>query len=133
MRTIAIFAFGFALACGNSSSGNDAGSDGAVEEVNNCAAYTDDTAGAAAITGPTGASPAQYTPNCIHVKVGQSVTFNSDFTDHPLEPSGGDSPNPIPETESGTTVSVTFANAGTFGFKCQAHPSIMFGAVQVTQ
>jgi len=132
MRTITLLALAFAFACGNSSSGSDAG-DGSVGEVNNCTTFTDDTSGTATVTGPTGASPSQYSPNCVHIKVGQSVTFNVDFTDHPLEPSGGNTPNPIPETETGTSVSVTFPNAGTFGFQCEAHPSIMFGAVEVTQ
>ena len=63
----------------------------------------------------------------------EMVTWNVDFTDHPLGASGGDTPNPITTTASGTTVSFTFPNAGTFGFHCLAHPTIMFGAVQVTQ
>jgi len=111
-------------ACSNSSpGGDDAGA-----TVNGCSAFTDGTT----VTGPSGPTPAQYSPACVHVKVGQSVTFNLDFSDHPMQPFGGDTGNPIQETTSGTTATFTFASAGTFGFHCEAHPSIMQGAVQVT-
>ena len=121
-----------ALACSSSSSGNgdDAGTDAAV--VNGCTAYTDMTTGTAVINGPTTAAAAQYSPNCIHVKVGQSVTWNSDFADHPLVAFGGDSPNPIQSTATGTTVTFAFPNAGTFGYHCGIHTTLMFGAVEVT-
>jgi len=118
-------------ACSSSSgSGEDAGSDAAV--VNGCTAYTDMTTGTAVINGPATAAAAQYSPNCIHVKVGQSVTWNSDFADHPLVAFGGDSPNPIQSTATGTTVTFAFPNAGTFGYHCGIHTTLMFGAVEVT-
>lgn len=124
-------AMAFALACSNSPGSSDSGSDSAAP-INGCTTFTDDTASGGTVTGPTGATPAQYTPNCVHVKVGGTVTFNSDFANHPLGAFGGDTPNPITNTATGTTVAITFPAAGTFGFQCQAHPSIMFGAVQVT-
>lgn len=120
-----------ALGCGGSPTSDDAGSDAAAT-VNGCTAYQDDTAGSAIIAGPSGAAPAQYAPACVQVKVGQSVTWTGDLSSHPLEASGGDSPNPIQTTKTGTTISFTFSQAGTFGFHCQAHPATMQGAVEVT-
>jgi plastocyanin len=110
----------------------ETGSDAAAP-VNGCTAFTDDTSVTTpTITGPSGGSPSQYTPNCVHIKVGQSVTWNVDFSGHPLEAFGGTTPSPIMPTSSGTTVTFTFSSAGTFGFHCEFHPSIMFGAVEVT-
>jgi plastocyanin len=113
--------------CSSGATNTDAGA-----TVNGCTAFEDDTAGGATVTGPSGATPAQYTPNCVHIKVGQSVTWNSNFTSHPLAPFNGDTPNPITSTATGTTASVTFANPGTFGFHCGIHTTLMEGAVQVT-
>lgn len=85
------------------------------------------------ITFPLESKPAQYTNRCIKVKVGAEVTFTGDFSRHPLEPSGGDTPTPIPNRPSVPTgsLSLTMSDAGTFGFECGMHPTIMFGAVQV--
>ncbi len=120
-----------ALGCSSTPADNDAGSDAAAP-VNGCTTFEDDTASGATVTGPAGAAPAQYAPNCVHVKVGQTVTWNSDFTAHPLEASGGASPSPIQLTSTGTTVSFTFTTAGTYGFHCSVHPATMQGAVEVT-
>jgi plastocyanin len=93
-----------------------------------------------AITFPTGGAPAQYTNRCIKVKVGTVVTFTGNFSAHPLEQNGGDTPTPIPTIQStnpGTdggdmgSLPLTFGTAGTYGFECNFHPSIMFGAVEV--
>lgn len=102
------------------------------EVVNGCDTYTDMTANGATIDGPANAVPAQYSPRCVHIKVGQTVTWNVDLSAHPLGASGGTTPSPIQTTASGTSVTVTFADAGTFGFHCLAHPTIMFGAVFVS-
>jgi plastocyanin len=120
-----------AIACSNGPEQGDSGSD-ASAPVNGCTTYEDDTAAGATVTGPSGSAPAQYSPACVHIKAGQSVTWNVDLTAHPLEAFGGDTPSPIQTTNSGTTVSFTFPNAGTFGFHCQVHPSVMQGAVEVT-
>jgi plastocyanin len=126
------------LGCSSGTTGTDGGTDAANDvaatPVNGCSTYTDDTATAATITGPSTATPAQYTPNCVHIKVGQTVTWNADFTDHPLIASSGmgTTPNPIPATAAGTTVTVTFSAAGTFAYNCNFHPSVMLGAVEVT-
>src|SRR5580704_18136325 len=50
-------------------SGADAGNgyDGGV--VNGCIAFVDDTADGGLLVGPTTQPPAQYVPNCVHIKV----------------------------------------------------------------
>jgi plastocyanin len=121
------------LACSNSNPQNDAGSDAAAA-INGCTTFTDMTADGGVITGPSTGTPAQYSPNCVHVKVGQSVTWNSDFTAHPLTPSSGvgTQPNPITATSTGTTVTIAFPAAGTFAYNCGIHSTTMQGAVEVT-
>ncbi len=107
------------------------GPDGAPVPVNGCVSFTDFTADGGTITFPSTALPSQYSPNCVAIKVNQSVTWTGSFTSHPLGPKGGDTPTPITATSTGTTATFTFPNAGTFGFGCQTHPS-MQGAVKVT-
>src|SRR5579862_8953969 len=122
-----VLIFGSSLGCTSSNPVNDAGSDAgggdAAAAINGCTTFTDMTASGGVITGPSGATPAQYTPNCIHIKVGQSVTWNSDFTDHPLVPTSGvgTQPNPITATSTGTTVTIAFPAAGTFAYNCGIH------------
>lgn len=86
------------------------------------------------ITFNTGANPKQYEPNCATVKVFAVVTFKGSFKQHPLEPKGGDAPNPFPLTESdqqNNELKVTMTTAGTFGYRCEFHPTQMFGAIKV--
>jgi plastocyanin len=106
--------------------------------LNGCASqasFTDrsGTGASRTITGPSGAAPAQYDIPCMRIRAGQMVTFTEgSFAQHPLAAAGGDSPNPIPTTSSGTSVDVTFPAAGLFGFHCMIHPTIMMGAIMVT-
>jgi len=85
-----------------------------------------------------------YSPKCLSIAAGQSVTFfgdptqGSDFTAHPLRPGGADgtdpgaSGNPIAAQVRGSTYTVVFPSAGTYGYFCQEHQSMgMYGAVQV--
>lgn len=80
-----------------------------------------------------------YSPNCIKIKAGSTVTFSSDFSVHPLvggEFANGmkmpDANSPIQSTTSGTTATFTFPDAGAFGFYCDFHVgSGMKGAVFV--
>ena len=85
-----------------------------------------------------------YSPRCLSIAAGQSVTFfgdttqGSDFSFHPLRPGGadgtasGDSGNPIAPQFGGSTYTVVFPRAGTYGYFCQEHQSMgMYGAVQV--
>jgi hypothetical protein len=70
---------------------------------------------------------------CLQIKVGQAVTFQGDFTAHPLAAEGGDAPA-IPGKTSSTGMEdyeVTFNTVGTFGFKCTVHPTQMMGAIHV--
>ncbi|MDB4940839.1 MAG: hypothetical protein JWP97_373 [Labilithrix sp.] len=83
------------------------------------------------ITFPTTAAPAQYGQHCAKVKVGQHVGFYGDFSMHPLEPNGGDTPTFITAKSTGTTLDLTATAVGTYGFQCSSHPGTMFGAVQV--
>jgi plastocyanin len=85
-----------------------------------------------------------YSPKCLSIAAGQSVTFVGDttrasnFSVHPLRPGGasgtdpGSSGNPIAAQNGGPTYTVAFATAGTYGYFCQAHQGMgMYGAVQV--
>lgn len=84
------------------------------------------------ISFPNDATPAQYINSCSRVKVGQHVGFYGDFSLHPLEPSGGDSPSFVPAlTNSGPSLEVNPTTAGVFGFQCRKHPAMMYGAVEV--
>lgn len=83
------------------------------------------------ISFPTTASPAQYTNRCVKVKVGSDITFAGDFSLHPLEPAGGDTPTPIVTTSTGTTLTFKVMAAGTYGYQCEFHPGSMNGAIQV--
>jgi hypothetical protein len=64
---------------------------------------------------------------CMSITVGQSVVWTGNFNVHPLDPQGGDTPNPITGTETGAVV---FTTPGTFGYVCGVHPS-MKGAIRV--
>jgi plastocyanin len=136
MRPSSIACVVLLCACSSPTPGSDGGTDSGsgmdAAVVNGCTTFTDDTASGGTVTGPSNATPAQYMPNCVHVKVGQMVTWNSAFGAHPLQPAGGTTPTPIQLTSSGTTVSFTFSAAGTYGFECMVHPGIMNGAVEVT-
>ena len=70
---------------------------------------------------------------CLRIKVGQSVTWvpEGGFAVHPLEADSGDSPTPIMLVNTGTTTTVAFPNAGTYGYHCANHPDVMKGAIRV--
>jgi len=121
----------------------DAPADGGAEVplLNDCRAsdYEDRTADAAGRTvvprGSTG-----YTPRCLIVRAGQSVTFEMDFAAHPLVPGvphgssvGATSPNLIEARSTGTMAyTVTFPGAGYFPFYCSRHGHVgMAGVVRV--
>ncbi len=116
----------------------DAGVDaGMAEAVNGCTAAdfaANDLSAAGAsrvITFPTTPTPAQYSKPCITIGVTQMVTWNGDFSSHPLVQAGGDPSMWITPTAAGTTVTFGFPVGGTYGFECSAHPSIMKGAIFV--
>lgn len=68
----------------------------------------------------------------MRVRVGQSVTFEGNFSTHPLGGAGGDTPNPIRgDVPVGVEeYMVTFEAEGTFGYECLTH-STMRGAISV--
>jgi plastocyanin len=93
--------------------------------LNGCVSYTDRTA-AAAVRTVTWDFPVAQTPeHCMIIKVGQTVMFNGNLATHPLASNGGDPNSPITNTAN-----ITFPTAGTFGYKCTAHAS-MVGVVYV--
>jgi plastocyanin len=128
------------LGCSTSSSSPSGSADsggGSSDAVNGCStadfAAHDLSAQSASrvITFPTTAAPAQYQPACVTIAVGQSLTFNGSFTNHPLVQAGGDPSVFINSTSSGTTATFGFPVGGTYGFQCSNHPSVMKGAVFV--
>jgi plastocyanin len=81
-----------------------------------------------------------YSPKCVRIEAGQSITFGGSFSFHPLvggEVVGGvgmpDPSSPIGTTSSGTSTNVIFPSTGTFPFYCGNHgPGFdMTGAVFV--
>jgi plastocyanin len=136
---------------GGTGGGSDAGS-GAVDAshdaaplvVEGCAeadfAASDETAAGAArlVQVPTTPTPAPFTPRCMRVRVGQTVTFRGDLASHPLEFDvtllGG--PGTAKYTLGGpdgaaNENTVTVLNQGYVTYKCANHPTVMRGAVQV--
>jgi plastocyanin len=98
--------------------------------LNGCSAadYVDRTGASADRTVTWGFN---QTPKCMKIAAGQTVTFNGDFTTHPLVEKGGDTPNPFSSPQgSGGTRTVAFPNAGDYGYECAIHPTIL-GAVLV--
>jgi plastocyanin len=75
----------------------------------------------------------QYTPKCLIVGRGSSVTFSAEGF-HPLAPIPQPG-NPIPSTDE--TVTVQFQEVGVFGYFCPRHGNPkgqgMAGAVQVVE
>ena len=76
-----------------------------------------------------------YSPNCLKVPVGSTVTFSGDFTGHPLEPStmrGNTTNNPITAVsanlDGAMTTSFTFPTAGFYAYFCSFHGSSDTGA-----
>jgi plastocyanin len=72
----------------------------------------------------------EYTPNCLKIKVGQSVTFSGAFSSHPLAQGCG--PAALITNGAGP---FTFNTPGDYGFYCTAHGTRsgggMAGAIQV--
>jgi plastocyanin len=140
-------ALGSAAGCGpadtgTGGSGGDTGGggtgSGTEQAVNGCKASTAEDHTGDATVEISGAGTA-WTPDCIRIKTGTSVTFKADFTSHPLV--GGvidgsdkvpDDTTPIASTSTGMEATFTFDDAGTFGFYCDIHGTVgMKGAVIV--
>jgi plastocyanin len=80
-----------------------------------------------------------YDPRCVVVRMGQSVTFEMNFSVHPLTAgiphgptAGAAMPNPIGMATSGMTHVVSFAAQGFYPFYCTVHGHVgMAGVVRV--
>jgi plastocyanin len=115
---------------GDASSTADAGGgDAAQAVINSCNTFVDRSAAGASRTITWDFAVSTAPERCMTVKVGQKVTFAGSFSSHPLLSSDGDKPNPI-STLDPATGDVTFPKAGTFGYVCGNHPS-MIGAIKV--
>jgi len=81
--------------------------------------FVDRTTGTATITFVDFA----YTPSCMRVKVGQTVTWSGAFVGHPLKGAASNDPTGglVPATSSGTSASTTFTKAGFYGYYCDFH------------
>lgn len=97
-----------------------------------CAAY-DDFSAAGAQREVTFAS-LEYSPRCMKIAAGQSVTFTGSFSMHPLEQACGPA-SEIARTTSGTTGSFRFDTPGEYGYFCTRHGTAtgtgMAGSVRV--
>jgi plastocyanin len=65
-----------------------------------------------------------YSPKCLKVAKGGTVTFKGDFTLHPLSASknrGNTTDNPIKTTMSGMSEPFTFSTPGYYAYYCQYH------------
>jgi len=132
-------------ACGGASSTSTSGSDatsstGSGDMTLNGCTTSDFVDGDTINFGGVSGSPAfGYSPQCLKVKAGTKVTYNGNFTVHPLSPgtdpsdlTAGSADNPITETHTGMTASFTFSKAGTYPFFCEMHYAAgMIGAVLV--
>jgi plastocyanin len=121
-----------AAGCGSSNS-NSNGDGGGGVEICGCSEATaqDLTAQTSVTVSFGGAVGLAYSPKCILVAPGTSVSFEGEFSTHPLSATVG-SGNPITHTTSGTTASFTFNDPGSFGYQCDVHfASGMCGAVYV--
>jgi plastocyanin len=112
-------------AAGSAAGGTGGGAGGGASSfasVQPCASESDYTAGTT-ISFSTGFV---YTPKCLKVTAGTSVTFEGAFGSHPLSPSqsrGNTTDNPIEVTNTGTSKSFTFDKPGVYAYFCEFHGS----------
>ena len=101
-----------------------------------CSGFTDLTAGPATIRFPINGD--RYSPPCIRVRFGQTVTFEGgDFGVHLLTQACGPVSGAI-SASSGSSLAVPFNRAlGVFGYYCSRHGSAtgsgMAGAIEVVR
>ncbi len=116
----------------------DSGADAGARVVNGCTVgknFSDHTAATDPRTIDWDFSLAQSPSRCMTIKKGQTVTWEKagggppELTLYALQPSGGDSPNPIAniDAQSGR---VTFPSTGIFGYASPDAPALT-GAIQV--
>ncbi|MBI5546173.1 MAG: hypothetical protein HY901_19965 [Deltaproteobacteria bacterium] len=96
------------------------GNSGCAAAFAGCADYLDATGPSADRT--VSFTCCQYTPKCLKIAVGQSVTFSGPFGFHPVKQACGSTPV-IASTSSGSSASFVFGTPGEFGFFCPLHGS----------
>ena len=116
----------FTIGCSDSS--NTPGTDGGIPFM---AMIPCSTEASYVSTGTTiafgGSDPGfNYAPKCLKVSAGATVTFNGDFSMHPLNGSemrGTLIGNPIPTTpiNTGTSMPFTFPTSGFYAYYCAFH------------
>jgi len=121
---------GGASANGGSSTGSG-GLSSTIANVNGCtpADAEDHSAATAERKVQVGTMGIVFTPKCMTIKAGQSVSFEGVLAGHPLAPgnasssTAGSPNNPIMRTNSGNSVSFTFPTPGAYPFFCEFHSS----------
>jgi plastocyanin len=100
----------------------------------NCTTFTDHTDGGTPTVGFGGGLGNNYSPKCLRIKAGQSITFSGAFTSHPLDQACGPV-DVITATDTGSTASFTFSATGRYGYFCTVHGTStgtgMAGAINV--
>ncbi len=126
------------VGCGSSGGGSSV-----LPGINGCTTFTNATATSASRTINFGGSFGNaYDQKCLAVAPGQSVTWSGSFSAHPLQPGlapsqqggadAGSPNNPIQGTNSGGSVTFTFATPGAYPYYCSLHQAQgMFGTVNV--
>jgi plastocyanin len=112
-----------AVGCGDSG-GGPTGPDPSFMAVAPCSMESSYTTTGTTITFPAAATDFNYSPKCLKVTAGSTVTFSGDFSAHPLDPSetrGNTTSNPIMLTTTGTSAPFTFPAAGFYAYYCQFH------------
>lgn len=105
-----------------------------------CTTFVDLTAGDASrvVTFPVGGQEV-YSPKCIKVRFGQSVTFTGgSFGAHPFDAACQPTSGPLSRVAAGSSASFVFDQAlGVYGYFCSEHGSVngsgMAGAVMVVR
>jgi plastocyanin len=93
--------------------------------------YVDGSADDAERVVQIGADGLKFTPPCLQIASGQTVTFEGSLTAHPIAPgnpddaAAGSAKSPIEAVSTGRSVAFTFDSAGTFPYYCELHA---FGA-----
>jgi plastocyanin len=108
---------------GTTGSGGTGGADPSFMAFQPCAMESSYVSGTTIAFG--GAVGFNYSPACLKVSPGATVTFNGEFVSHPLVPSAmrgvPSGSNPIVNMSDGTTAAFTFPNAGFYAYLCNFH------------
>lgn len=105
------------------------GSGDEIPTLNGCAesAYVDQSAEDGARIVQIASAGLVFTPRCLLIAAGQSVTFEGSLAAHPIAPgnanddTAGSPDNPIQPTSSGRSVSFAFPEPGTYPYFCELH------------